>query len=115
MLDMVRAGGVSNLTAIDGDIRALPVGAKTYDVVALLEVLEHIPDVMAAIRAAIRIAKKYIAVTVPSKPDNNPEHIHLLTKGTLTELFDQAGCTRLHFDAVPGHLVMIAALEGMIA
>ena len=77
----------------------------------MLEVLEHIPDVQAAVTAAVRIARRYVAVTVPSKEDDNPEHIHLLTKPVLTELFRNAGCQRLHFGGVPGHLILTAAVE----
>jgi 2-polyprenyl-3-methyl-5-hydroxy-6-metoxy-1,4-benzoquinol methylase len=110
MIKTVQQGGIFNLDAIETDICKAPVDDKLFDVVTLLEVLEHIPDVSAAVRSAVRIAKKYVVVTVPSKPDNNPEHIHLLTKDKLTELFSNAGCERLHFDGVSGHLVMIAAL-----
>ena len=78
--------------------------------VTLLEVLEHIPEVDKAVVAAVKIAKKYVAVSVPSKPDDNPEHIHLLTKGILTELFTSAGCTKLHFSGVNGHLIMMATI-----
>ena len=108
MLKAVRRGGAQNLNAELGDICGIPLPGKSYDVVAMLEVLEHIPDVSAAIRAAVRIAKKYIIITVPSKPDDNPGHVHLLTKDMLTGLFEKAGCSRLHFDGVAGHLVMIA-------
>ena len=111
MLNTVRQGGVTTLNAVVGDICSLETLYKSYDVVTLLEVLEHIPKPLAAIQSAVRIAKKFVAVSVPSKPDNNPEHIHLLTKDILTDFFNQAGCTRLHFDSVPGHLIMIAALE----
>ena len=79
-----------------------------FDVVTLLEVMEHIPDVEAAARNAVRLARRFVVVTVPSKPDDNPEHIHLLTKEQLTDLFQRAGCRGLRFDGVPGHLVMIA-------
>ena len=48
---------------------------------------------------------------MPSKSDNNPEHIHLFTKEALTDVFSKAGCNRLHFNGVPSHLIMIAALE----
>lgn len=58
----------------------------------------------------MRIARKHVVVTVPSKEDNNPEHIHLLTKQVLTELFKEAGCTRLRFDGVNGHLFMVATI-----
>ena len=112
MLDAVRRGGARNLSVEPGDICGLPLPDKSYDVVAMLEVLEHIKDVSVAIRSAVRIAKKYIIITVPSKPDDNPGHIHLLTKARLTELFEKAGCSRLHFDGVPGHLIMIAVMDG---
>ena len=111
MLNAVRRGGAQNLSAELGDICELSLPNKSFDVVAMLEVLEHIPNASAAIRSAVRIAKKYIVVTVPSKPDDNPEHVHLLTKSILTELFERAGCSRLHFDGVSGHLIMIAVIE----
>ena len=88
----------------------MPIPEKSVDVVTMLEVLEHIPDVERAVRNAVAAARKYVVVTVPSKPDNNPEHIHLLTKGRLEELFRGAGCGRLHFDGVPGHLFVAAPL-----
>lgn len=84
---------------------------NSVDVVTALEVFEHIPDVAAAVRAAVAIARKFVVVSVPSKPDNNPEHIHLLTKDRLTELFFAAGCTRLKFDGVNGHLILIAGVS----
>lgn len=40
-----------------------------------------------------------------------PEHIHLLTKDILTDLFGSAGCTKLHFSGVNGHLIMMAAVN----
>ena len=77
--------------------------------VTLLEVLEHIPAVEQAVLNAVRLAERYIVVSVPSKPDNNPEHIHLLTKEKLTALFGAVGVTKLHFDGVNGHLFMTAS------
>ena len=77
--------------------------------VTLLEVLEHIPAVDQAVANAVRLAKRFVVVSVPSHPDDNPEHIHLLTKDILTRLFTNAGCTRLHCDGVNGHLVLIAS------
>ncbi len=109
-LEDIRRGGVDRLTAMRADICAGPAPEKSADVVTLLEVLEHIPDVQAAVTAAVRIARRYVAVSVPSKQDDNPEHIHLLTKPVLTELFANAGCDRLHFGGVPGHLILTASL-----
>lgn len=108
MLRAIARGGIENLTVVERNICQWKDGEILFDVVTLLEVLEHIPDVQTAVINAVRLAKRYLVVTVPSQPDDNPEHIHLLTKKILTELFTNAGCAKLHFDGVPGHLVMIA-------
>lgn len=110
-LNDIQRGGIDQLTAMQMDICSNELSEKSFDVVTMLEVLEHIPDVQKAVCSAVRLAKRYVVVTVPSKPDNNPEHIHLLTKDRLTELFANAGCTRLQFDAVPGHLFMVATIK----
>lgn len=111
LLNALHDGGVSQLTALQQDLCSWSMPDNSFDVVTLLEVLEHIPDVSAAIRAAVRLARRYVVVTVPSKPDDNPEHIHLLTKERLTELFTKAGCTKLQFDGVNGHLFMTATIR----
>ena len=108
MLQCLGSGGIDNLTALRQDICAWETDADSFDVVTMLEVLEHIPDVRSAVNAAVRLARRYVVVSVPSKPDDNPEHIHLLTKDKLTELFARAGCDRLHFSGVNGHLIMAA-------
>ena len=108
LLNDVQRGGYAHLTALQQDITAWDMPDGSFDVVTLLEVLEHIPNVEEAIRAAVRLARRCIILSVPSKPDDNPEHIHLLTKPILTDLFAKAGCTNLHFDGVPNHLIMMA-------
>lgn len=108
MLQCLAAGGIENLTALRQDICTWDMEANAFDVVTLLEVLEHIPDVRNAVNAAVRLARRYVVVSVPSKPDDNPEHIHFLTKNKLIELFAGAGCGRLHFSGVNGHLIMAA-------
>lgn len=108
-LNELAAGGYSQLTACNKNICDQPFPGNSFDVVTLLEVLEHIPEVEKAVAAAVRMAKRYVVVTVPSKPDDNPEHIHLLTKDILTELFTAAGCIKLHFSGVNGHLFLVAA------
>jgi 2-polyprenyl-3-methyl-5-hydroxy-6-metoxy-1,4-benzoquinol methylase len=115
LLSDISRGGIDRLTVIPEDICRVSsdlIPDKSYDVVTMLEVLEHIPDVRAALKNAVRIAKKFIVITVPSKEDDNPEHIHLLTKDILTAYFAELGVKRLSFDGVPCHLFMIARLEG---
>lgn len=109
MLQAIADGGIENLTVLERDICHWPQEENRFDVVTLLEVLEHIPAVDQAVANAVRLAKRFVVVSVPSHPDDNPEHIHLLTKEILTRLFTNAGCTRLHFDGVNGHLILIAS------
>ena len=110
-LQTLHRGGINRLTAKEADICTCDLEENSFDVVTLLEVLEHIPDVESAVQNACKAARRHVVVSVPSKPDNNPEHIHLLTKDRLTELFTAAGCTSLHFSGVPGHLIMVATKE----
>ncbi len=107
-LQDIALGGIGNLTAVRENICSWDAPDKSFDVVTMLEVLEHIPEVEKAIMNAVRLAKRYVVVSVPSKEDNNPEHIHLLTKDILTDLFTRAGAKNLHFDGVNGHLFMTA-------
>lgn len=111
-LNELADGGFPLLHAEQKNICDQPFPENSFDVVTLLEVLEHIPAVEKAVEAAVSMAKQYVIVTVPSKPDKNPEHIHLLTKDRLTEMFRAAGCTRLHFDGVEGHLFLAATYRG---
>ena len=76
--------------------------------VTLLEVLEHIKDYKKAIKNAIRLSSSFIVITVPSKEDNNPEHINLLTKDILTKVFNENNITNLKFGSVNGHLFLVA-------
>ena len=111
LLSDIAYGGIEQLRVEKADLCDMPYPENTFDVVTLLEVLEHIPNIEKAIQSAVSMAKKYIVVTVPSKEDDNPEHIHLLTKDKLTSYFNACGVKKLSFDGVPGHLFMIAKLE----
>lgn len=113
-LNELSSGGFTQMHAEKKNICDQPFPDNSFDVVMLLEVLEHIPEVEKAIAAAVKMAKQYVVVSVPSRTDDNPEHIHLLTKDKLTQMFGTAGCTKLHFDGVDGHLFMIAVLEKQI-
>ena len=104
----VRAGGVDNLTAIHGDAPRLPLEDGRFDVVTLLEVLEHIPDTARALAEVVRVARRFVVLSVPSKPDDNPEHIHLFDAERLERQLCAAGAARVTFDYVPGHIVGVA-------
>ena len=111
MLQAMAEGGMDQLQVLQENICTWDGPDRGFQVVTLLEVLEHIPDVEQAVKNAVRMARDYVVVSVPSKPDDNPEHIHLLTKEILTGLFRQAGCEKIRFTGVPDHLIAIVTIE----
>ena len=110
LLDCLHQGGITNLHPILGDICTWNAPDKSYDVVTMLEVMEHIPDTEAVVRNAIRLAHNYIVVSVPSKPDDNPEHIHLFSNEDLKSLFLEHGCKKVKFISVTNHRIMVAQI-----
>ena len=108
LLQCLHDGGVGNLHPIQADICTWDAPDKSFDVVTMLEVMEHIPDTEAVVRNAIRLARNYVIVSVPSKPDDNPEHIHLFTNDDLQRLFLESGCREVKFMSVTNHRVMVA-------
>src|SRR3989344_4156341 len=69
---LLKRGGEYEVTTLDfdpglnpdvvADIRSLPFGDKSFDLVCVFEVLEHIPyeDVNPALREIIRVSKKML-------------------------------------------------------
>ena len=108
----VQAGGVTTLDALHGDITTVDITPAAYDVVTMLEVLEHIPDTRAALRSAAHAARRFLLLSVPSKPDDNPEHIHLLDEATLRPLLAEVGLERISVDYVRSHIVLVARRAG---
>ena len=45
---------------------------------------------------------------MPSKPDNNPEHIHLFSNEDLKSLFLEHGCKKVKLMSVTNHRIMVA-------
>lgn len=110
-LEAVRRGGIEQISPLLRDIRDFertPDAPAEFDFVTALEVLEHIPEVDRAVRSLVRFAKRGILVSVPSKEDENPEHIHLLTRERLSQLFESAGVRTLRFHHVLNHLILLA-------
>jgi 2-polyprenyl-3-methyl-5-hydroxy-6-metoxy-1,4-benzoquinol methylase len=107
-LARVRAGGVARLTCARMDASALGFTADAFDVVTLLEVLEHMRRPEAAAVEALRVARTAVIVSVPSRPDDNPEHLHVLSEVRLRAMFVAGGARRVTMDPVLGHLVCVA-------
>jgi ubiquinone/menaquinone biosynthesis C-methylase UbiE len=107
-LAAVSRGGITQLEAAQMDAAALRFADGAFDGVTMLEVLEHMPDPARAAREAVRVARRFVVATVPSKEDDNPEHIHLFDRRSLTDLFEQAGARRVTVEYVLNHVVALA-------
>lgn len=110
-LQAVRDGGISRLRAIHGDVTALDMPDRSVAVVTALEVLEHLETPAKAAAELLRVARRFIVVSVPSKPDDNPQHIQLFSPDSLRDMFMDAGARRVQVDHVPGHMVAVVRLE----
>jgi ubiquinone/menaquinone biosynthesis C-methylase UbiE len=109
-VDAVRRGGFPNLKAARADARALAFADDAFDVVTMLEVLEHMERPADAIRESVRVARRFAVVSVPSKEDDNPEHIHVFDNRGLEAMLVDSGAKRVRFDSVLNHRIAIAAL-----
>jgi ubiquinone/menaquinone biosynthesis C-methylase UbiE len=107
-IQAVHDGGVATLVAIHADATALPFADESFDVVTLLEVLEHIPDTERALAHVCRVARRFVVLSVPLHPDDNPEHIHLFDQQMLTDLLQRHGIARVTADHVLNHLILVA-------
>ena len=74
-LKAIHLGGVDRLSAYHMDVTKLSFENDAFDVVSMLEVLEHVPAAVQAVAEIVRVARRFIVLSVPSKPDDNPEHI----------------------------------------
>ena len=110
-IQAVSDGGFPKLTARLEDATELSFPDSSFDAVTALEVLEHIPDAQRAVAEAVRVARRFVIVSVPSQPDDNPEHIHLFSQTDLTRMFKVAGASRVSLDAVLNHTIVVARVE----
>ena len=104
----VQTGGLSTLTAQQMDAGALAFPDRHFEIVTALEVLEHIPDWQQACAHIVRVASRAVILSVPSKPDNNSEHLHLLDSRLLEAQLRLLGVRRMQCRHVANHLILTA-------
>lgn len=109
-LRSVAAGGFDRLRPVPGDVCRLEMPDKSVDGVTILEVLEHLADPARAVAEVVRVARRFVIASVPSRPDDNPEHIRLFNERSLGALFAAAGVRRFACSYVLNHLVAVAKL-----
>ncbi len=107
-LQAVTEGGIVRLTALQADAESLTLPTKSKDIVTMLEVLEHLDRPEAALKCAMTIARQAVILSVPSREDNNPEHIHLFNEVRLRAML--TGARRVTVEYVLNHIIVLALL-----
>jgi ubiquinone/menaquinone biosynthesis C-methylase UbiE len=110
-LEAVRRGGIARLNVVGTGAARLPFADASFDVVTALEVLEHQHDPNPMAREAVRLAARFVVASVPSKADDNPEHVQLFTGATLQALLERAGAAKVQISHVLNHIVAVARVE----
>jgi len=106
-LAAVRRGGLNTLTVVRMDAQQMSFAPHSFDVVTMLEVLEHMKDPPAAMRSALNVARRFVLISVPSVPDDNPEHIHLFSPSQLQQMAAQAGAGKTTIEHVLNHRIVL--------
>ena len=101
---------MEHLTVRQADATNLPFVDGAFVVVNMLEVIEHISAAGQAIREAVRVARRHVLLSVPSKPDENPEHIHAFSVDDVRNMLADADVTQVKIQQAPGHLLILATL-----
>jgi 2-polyprenyl-3-methyl-5-hydroxy-6-metoxy-1,4-benzoquinol methylase len=110
-LEAVRRGGIDRLRVLRANAQRLDCADGAFDVVTALEVLEHQVHPMPLAREAMRLARRFVVVSVPSTPDDNPEHVQLFTGATLPQLLREAGAANVRVDYVLNHIIAVARVD----
>lgn len=122
--DVIKAvglGGVKRISAIHADICSSGLPDDSADVVVASEVIEHIPNPQFALSEMLRISRKHFIATVPSKADDNPDHLHLFTSESFCAMADVAAehiskrVSRIVVDYVPNHMTVFATVERKVS
>ena len=106
-LQAVQTGGIQQLHPYKMSIYDLDFPDKSFEGITFLEVLEHLENPLMAATEAIRVTDKFILLSVPSKPDNNPEHIQFFQPDDIKNIFLQAGAKSVKIEHVLNHRIAI--------
>lgn len=106
-LQALSRGGLTRLSAAEMDATRLAFPDGHFDGVTMLEVLEHLEQPEAAAAESLRVARRFVVASVPSREDENPDHLHLFNRATFGALFTRAGARRVTIEHVLNHLIAV--------
>lgn len=106
-INAVARGGVERLRGVVVAAEHLPWGCAQFDAATVLEVLEHVAEPVAVAREVVRVTRSVVVASVPAKPDDNPEHVRLFDRDSLTATFREAGARHVQIEHVLNHLVAV--------
>lgn len=107
-IQAVQRGGIENLRALVMDVSGATFPDSSFDVVTILEVLEHLEYPERAASSVCRLTGGFVIASVPSKEDDNPGHIRLFTKQSLERLFLDAGAKSVRIEYILNHMIAMA-------
>lgn len=110
-LAAVQRGGLTRLSVARMNAEKMAFATRSFDVVTMLEVLEHMVDPLAALRCAVEAAQRFVVLSVPSVPDDNPEHLHLFSPQQLRDMAEQAGAVRTTIEHVLNHRIAVIRVQ----
>lgn len=106
-LAAVHRGGITRLRAVQMNAERMAFAPHSFDVVTILEVLEHMTNPGAALTAAVATARRFVVLSVPSVPDDNPEHLHLFAPLDIERMARAAGAGRVSIEHVLNHRIAV--------
>jgi 2-polyprenyl-3-methyl-5-hydroxy-6-metoxy-1,4-benzoquinol methylase len=97
------------IDVIEGPVESLPEDIGMFDVVVMLDVLEHLPQPVDTVRAIVRLLKPdgLLVIQSPEYRINResswtnfvaPEHLYLFTQESVCKLLRESGLTNVHFE-----------------
>jgi len=93
-----------------GDIYKLPFKSKSFDVVLCAETLEHLENPEAAVKELMRVAKRYVSISVPfGSAIQDEAHLFEYMPEDMVNMLQPYGYLRIY--QTSGGMIMVSHLE----
>jgi SAM-dependent methyltransferase len=98
-----------DIEVVEGPVESMPEDTKKFDVVVMLDVLEHLPQPLDTVRAIVRLLKPDGLLVIQSpeyQKDRKgswqnfvvPEHLFLFTRESVCKLLREVGLDHVRFE-----------------